>query len=89
MTSASAVDTTKYSMEDIFTTTVGNWKLILSTVVVLLPFLNFAIISLRTELTLRSSKDGRTPPQLPYFIPFMGSLVEIMRDSTKFMLKIT
>ena len=84
-----AADTLNYGVQDIVTTTTANWKIITSVALVLLPIFNYALIALRTELTLRSSKDGRTPPQLPYFIPLLGSLVDVMRDSTKFMLKIT
>lgn len=89
MTKDIAVDRLNYGIEDVVTSTFANWKLILAALLALLPFFNYAVIAFRTELTLRSSKDGRIPPQLPYFIPFLGSLIEIMKDSTKFMLKIT
>lgn len=84
-----AIDTIHYGVGDMVNIGNVNLKLALGSLLLLVPIVNYAVMAIRTELTLRSSKDGREPPLLPYFIPFLGSLVEAMRDSTKFMKKIT
>ncbi|KAI0483446.1 cytochrome P450 [Xylaria cf. heliscus] len=57
--------------------------------VILLPTANYAIISIRSQLRSRSRKDGRRPPDIPYWIPFFGHILSVARNQSAFLRSIT
>lgn len=48
--------------------------------IVLIFLLTYTITLLKSSAALRSSKFGREPPMVPYWIPFLGNLLPFIRD---------
>lgn len=48
--------------------------------IVLIFLLTYTITLLKSRATLQSSKCGREPPMVPYWIPFLGILLPFIRD---------
>lgn len=65
-----------------------HWKQTLGLSLLLLPLFTYVSIVVTNQFRLHSSKDGREPPTIPYFIPLAGSLFSIGMDPFGFLIKI-
>lgn len=66
-----------------------NWKIWTGPLIYLLLISNYLITSWRSSQAARSKCSKREPPIVPYWVPFLGSLVPIVRDSAGFVSQIT
>lgn len=64
------------------------WKELVGLCVLLLPFATYSSIVIGNWLQVNSKKDGRAPPVIPYWFPFVGSLFAIGMDPFKFLSEI-
>lgn len=48
--------------------------------IILTFLLTYTVTLLKSKVALRSSKYGREPPIVPYWIPFLGNLLPFVRD---------
>ena len=62
----------------------ANWQAVAITLLLLVPFLNYAVVALSSELTVRSSADGKAPPTIPYWIPGLGHFMSVATDALGF-----
>ena len=49
----------------------------------------YAVTTLNSALALQSRKDGREPPGVPYFIPFIGNSISFAWDPAAFVASTT
>jgi hypothetical protein len=60
------------------------WKPAAGLFFLLLPFLNYVFVAIRSHIRARSTKDGRNPPELPYLTPVFGHLFSVTRNPYRF-----
>ncbi|MCJ1466439.1 hypothetical protein MMC07_005058 [Pseudocyphellaria aurata] len=66
-----------------------DWKLVLALAVISTLAGTYLVTSLRSVVALRNHKQhGKRPPILPYWIPFVGSLIPYLRDSPRLAAKL-
>ncbi|RYO97476.1 hypothetical protein DL763_002744 [Monosporascus cannonballus] len=63
--------------------------LVLAVLIFLVPLINYAIISIRSQLRARNPGHGCHPPDIPYWIPFFGHILSVAADQSGFLRKIT
>lgn len=66
-----------------------NWKTWTGPLIFILLTSNYLITSWRSSQAIRSKSKKREPPIVPYWIPFVGSLVPVVKDSAGFVSQIT
>ncbi|MCJ1468680.1 hypothetical protein MMC07_007309 [Pseudocyphellaria aurata] len=67
----------------------GDWKLVLALAVISTLAGTYLITSLRSVVALTSHKQhGKRPPVLPYWIPFVGSVIPFVRDGPRLAAKL-
>lgn len=68
-------------MEDMFSLSQDWSRLLAVAFLLLLPCaLTYVLTSLRWFIALRSRRDGREPPTIPYMVPFLGHAISVARD---------
>lgn len=65
-----------------------SWSYALSSIV-LIPVLTFILTSLKSAYALRSNKSEQLPPIVPYWLPFLGNVIDFARDAPGFAAQIT
>ena len=66
-----------------------DWTTIVAVVLVLIFLSTYVITTVISAFALRSKKDGRDPPVVPYFIPFLGNSLSVAWDMPGFIATIT
>lgn len=51
--------------------------------------INYTVLTIRSRIRAQSKKDGRHPPDLPYFVPFVGHILSVARSQSAFLQDIT
>ena len=63
---------------------VENWQVSLLALGLFIGASTYTITSIAYALAARSTKDGRDPPTVPYWLPIMGSTIPFVSDIEKF-----
>ena len=66
-----------------------DWGLVIGLAIVLTFLLTYTYTHLKSSMGLKSKKDGREPPIVPYWIPFLGNLIPFIRDPFTYCADIT
>lgn len=61
------------------------WKELIVLCMLLLPFATYSSLVIGNWSRINSKKDGRLPPVIPYWFPFVGSLFAIGMNPFKFL----
>lgn len=61
-----------------------NWQLAVPVLAVTLAIATYTITNITYFFAARSTKDGRPPPTIPYWLPVFGSTIPFVADIEKF-----
>ena len=61
-----------------------NWQLAVPVLAVTIAIATYTITSIAYFFAVRSTKDGRLPPTVPYWLPAFGSTIPFLADIEKF-----
>ena len=61
-----------------------DWTTIAALLLALTCFSTYAITTATSALALRSKKNGKDPPVVPYFLPLLGNSISLIRDTPGF-----
>lgn len=61
-----------------------NWQLTVPILALFIAIATYTITSVAYFFAARSTKDGRPPPTIPYWMPVLGSTIPFVADIEKF-----
>lgn len=65
-----------------------DWKVVVGSLFVILPCLTYLTTTASSISAMHSKEVGRTPPSVPYWFPYLGSLIPFLRNSAKFTIEV-
>ena len=70
---------------DVYRPVLENWMSIVSILVIFLPGITYLISTLRALVSINQAGNGKKPPTIPYWIPYLGNLIPFVRDTAGFL----
>ena len=67
----------------------SNWTTTIALTLLLIFLSTYVSTAVSSALTVRSTKDGKEPPVVPYFLPFIGNTIAFARDPASFVAFVT
>ena len=49
----------------------------------------YVVTTVKSLFTLKSTTDGKEPPVVPYFLPYIGNTISFARDPASFVTSVT
>lgn len=62
-----------------------NWMSIVSILVILLPGVTYLVSTALALWSINQAGNGKKPPTIPYWIPYLGNLIPFVRDTAGFL----
>ena len=67
----------------------SQWDWTTTFIALSLPFvLTYVFTSLQSIIAIRSKKDGKSIPRVPYSIPFVGNAIPFLKDPESYLLSL-